>query len=228
MIAEVKNNNKTLSFNNGPQFAGFKTTFKKLTHYAVPNGYVVELMYDSICHAKWTMLQGGWMQLDYDYNPTGSFDFTGITFSYPEAAVKGATLMANGPYHVWKNRLKGTQFGVYEKEYNNTITGQTWVYPEFKGYYSNFYAVELHTKELPITIVSATKDLYLHLFTPQKPVQSKGGVHPPFPTGNISILNDISAIGTKFSEANEEGPQGKQNVCTGSTFVGRVYFKFGE
>jgi hypothetical protein len=228
LIAEVKNNAKTLSFNNGPQFAGIKTTFKKLTHHAVPNGYVVELMYDSICHAKWTMLQSGWMQLDYDYNPTGSFDFTGITFSYPEAAVKGATLMANGPYHVWKNRLKGTQFGVYEKEYNNTITGQTWVYPEFKGYYSNFYAVELHTKELPITIVSATKDLYLHLFTPQKPVQSAGGVYPPFPAGNISILNGISGIGTKFSNANEEGPQGKQNSYSGSTFVGRVYFKFGE
>jgi len=228
LIAEVKNNAKTLSFNNGPQFAGIKTTFKKLTHHAVPNGYVVELMYDSICHAKWTMLQGGWMQLDYDYNPTGSFDFTGITFSYPEAAVKGATLMANGPYHVWKNRLKGTQFGVYEKEYNNTITGQTWVYPEFKGYYSNFYAVELHTKEMPLTIVSATKDLYLHLFTPQKPVQSAGGVYPPFPAGNISILNGISGIGTKFSNANEEGPQGKQNSYSGSTFVGRVYFKFGE
>jgi hypothetical protein len=228
LIAEVRNNSKTVSFNNGPQFAGFKTSFKKLNHYAVPNGYVVELVYDSICHTKWTMLQGGWLQLDYDYNPIGSFDFTGITFPYPESEVKGATLMANGPYHVWKNRLKGTQFGVYEKEYNNTITGQNWEYPEFKGYYSNFYAVKIYTKELPITIVSGTKNLFLHLFTPQKPTYSKGGVNPPFPAGNISILSGISAIGTKFSEANEEGPQSQQNVCDGSTFVGKIYFKFGE
>ena len=228
LITKIKNNSQTLSFNNGPRFAGFKSSFKKLKHYAVPNGYVVELLYDSICHAKWTMLQGGWLQLDYDYSLTGSFDFTGITFSYPESEVKGATLMANGPYHVWKNRLKGTQFGVYEKEYNNTITGQTWVYPEFKGYYSNFYAVELHTKELPITIISGTKDLFLHLFTPQMPVKSKGGINPPFPTGNISILNGISAIGTKFSEANEEGPQGQKNVLNGSTFVGKLYFRFGD
>lgn len=228
LIAEVKSNSKTVSFNNGPRFVGFKTNFKQLKHYAVPNGYVVELVYDSVCHAKWTMFQGGWLQLDYEYSPTGLFDFMGITFSYPEAEVKGAILMANGPYHVWKNRLKGTQFGVYEKEYNNTITGQTWVYPEFKGYYSNFYGVRIQTKELPITILSATSGHYLQLFTPQKPIQSKGGVYPLFPEGDISILNGISAIGTKFSNANEEGPQGAKNHCVGSPFVGKIYFKFGE
>ena len=228
LIFEVKNNSKTLSFNNGPLFAGFKTSFQKLKHYPVPNGYAVELVYDSICHAKWTMLQGGWMQLDYEYSPTGSFDFTGITFSYPESQVTGATLMANGPYHVWKNRLKGTQFGVFDKEYNNTITGQTWIYPEFKGYYSNFYAVKLQTKELPITIVSATKDLFLHLFTPEKSIYSKGGINPPFPSGNISILSGISAIGTKFSQAEEEGPQGQKNTFSGNTFTGKLFFRFGE
>lgn len=228
LIAEVRNEDKEVSFKDGPHFVGFNTSYKKLKHYAVPNGYAVELIYDSVCHARWTMLQGGWLQLDYDYSPKGMFDFMGISFSYPEDQVTGATLMANGPYHVWKNRLKGTQFGVYEKEYNNTITGQTWAYPEFKGYYSNFYGVKIKTKELPITILSATDGLYLHLFTPEKPVESKGGVYPPFPSGNISILNGISAIGTKFSNANEEGPQGQKNSCNGSTLVGKLYFKFGE
>lgn len=229
LIAEVKNNTKTISFNKGPQFAGIKTTFKELKHYAIPNGYVVELVYDSICQARWTMLQGGWLQLDYEYSTTGAFDYTGISFSYPESEVKGATLMANGPFHVWKNRLKGTQFGLYEKEYNNTITGQTWDYPEFKGYYSNFYAVELHTRELPFTIVSATKNLFLHLFTPQRASHANANVTPAFPaTGTISILHGISAIGTKFSRADEEGPQGGKNVLDGTPCTGKLYFKFGE
>src|ERR1035437_9008730 len=167
-ITGVLSNKKTISFNNGIQFTGFKATFKEMKNYSSGNNYVIELLYDSDCHAKWTILPGGWLQLDYDYRPNGSFDFTGITFSYPENLVTGAKLMSNGPYHVWKNRLKGTQFGVFDKQYNNTITGQTWVYPEFKGYYSNFYAVEVQTKELPITIVSATSDLFLHLFTDRK------------------------------------------------------------
>ena len=45
--------------------------------------------------------------------------------------------MGRGPYRVWKNRIPGTNYGVWHKEYNNTITGESFenlVYPEFKGY----------------------------------------------------------------------------------------------
>ena len=237
LIAGVKSNNRPISFNNGPQFAGLNPKFKGMKHYPLVDKYVVELLYDSPCNAKWTMLPGGWLQLDYDYRPNGEFDFAGITFSYPDNLVTGATLMTNGPYHVWKNRLKGTQFGVFSKQYNNTITGQTWDYPEFKGYYSNFYAVEIQTRELPITIVSATNDLFLHLFTPGEAKYSKGmGVwgilNPPFPSGNISFLHGISPIGTKFSKPETEGPEGQKNIYVSNEnkepLKGTLYFRFGE
>ena len=205
--------------------------------YAVENSYVVELKYDSLCSAIWTMLPGGWLKLDYVYNPKGEQNFAGITFSYPENLVTGAILLANGPYHVWKNRLKGTQFGIFNKQYNNTITGQTWVYPEFKGYYSNFYAVQILTKELPVTIVSATSDLFLHLFTPGEAKFSsgkgvRGVLNPPFPSGNISFLHGISAIGTKFSRPENEGPQGGKNKYiyndSAPSLSGTLYFRFGN
>jgi hypothetical protein len=32
--------------------------------------------------------------------------------------------MGDGPYRVWKNRLKGVKLNVWDKVYNNTITGQ--------------------------------------------------------------------------------------------------------
>ncbi len=233
LITGVQNNNKAISFCNGPQFAGFKPGFLSMKHYSLGKNYIVELSYDSVCHVKWTMLPGGWLQLDYDYSPRGSFDFAGITFSYPENMVTGATLMSNGPYHVWKNRLKGTQFGVYNKKYNNTVTGESWVYPEFKGYYSNFYAVEVQTRELPITIVSATNDLFLHLFTPGVAKFSvvrgvNSDVNPPFPAGNISVLNGISPIGTKFSRAAAEGPQGQKNIYQSERLSGSLFFRFGD
>jgi len=231
LISGVENNKQTISFSNGVQFAGFSASFKEMKHYSQENKQVVELIYDSACHAKWTMLPGGWLQLDYDYRPDGLLDVAGITFTYPETLVKGATLLADGPFHVWKNRLKGVQFGLFDKTYNNTITGQTWNYPEFKGYYSNFYAVELQTKELPITVVSATSDLFLHLFTPEPAKYSKGvrgTMNPPFPSGNISFLHGISGIGTKFSSAEAEGPQGQKNSYNGETLSGTLYFRFGE
>ena len=44
--------------------------------------------------------------------------------------------VGDGPYRVWKNRREGVTFGVHSKNYNNTVTGQSWNYPEFKGYHS--------------------------------------------------------------------------------------------
>ncbi len=229
-ITSVKSDGKNIPF-GGFQFAGFNRTFKEMKNYAKGEDYIVEILYDSASYAIWTMMKGGWLKLDYGYSVKGSLDFAGITFTYPEKLVTGATLMANGPYRVWKNRLKGTQFGVFEKKYNNTVTGQSWDYPEFKGYYSNFYAVEIQTREIPITIVSATDDLFLHLFTPATATNLRGVVGemtPSFPSGNISVLHGISPIGTKFSRADEEGPQGKKNIYKGETLQGTIYFRFGE
>jgi hypothetical protein len=229
-IARLKSGGKSVSF-SGMQFAGLNRTFKTIRNYAKDDNYIVELTYDSACYATWTVLKGGLLKLDYGLSLNGNFDFAGISFAYPENLVTGATLMSNGPYRVWKNRLKGTQFGVFNKKYNNTITGQSWDYPEFKGYYSNFYAVEIQTNETPITIIAATDDLFLHLFTPQTATNLRGvrgGMTPPFPTGNISVLNGISGIGTKFSSAQSEGPQGDKNIYKNESFSGTLYFRFGE
>ncbi len=233
LIAGVKNSGKSIHFKNGPEFTGIACNFMGLKYYTEGDRGVVELSYDNNCHSRWTLWPGGWLQLDYDYAPAGSLDFAGITFSYPENMVKGARLLADGPYHVWKNRLKGTRFAIFDKKYNNTITGQSWDYPEFKGYYSNFYAVMIETGEAPITVISGTPGIYLHLFTPKAAIYStrkgvSGLVNPPFPSGDISFLNGISAIGTKFSTSEDEGPQGHKNIFTGQVISGTLYFRFGE
>lgn len=228
LLESVCHQLKNLSFSNGPRLVGPTASFQQLKHYSSAEGYVVEAIFDNGYRQQWTIQENGWLVLDYEYTLNGEYHYAGITFSYPESKVKGATLMANGPYHVWKNRLKGVNFGIHGKTYNNTITGQTWVYPEFKGYYSNFYAVEIENEELPFTIVSANKDMYLHLFTPERPVFYSANVEPHFPDGNISILNTICAVGTKFSRAEQEGPQGMKKHFDNETFHGKLYFKFGK
>jgi len=232
LLTEVQAGEQKISFSNGPVFIGDTLNFKGIKHYASGNTYVVEVLYNQSPERflRWTMLENGCLQLDYQYHPVGKMDFAGITFDYPETLVTGAVLLANGPYHVWKNRLKGVEFDLYTKKYNNTITGQTWEYPEFKGYYSNFYGVEIQTKELPFSILSATPNLFLHLFTPSPPKHIKGSVNPPFPKGTISILNGISAIGTKFSKPEQEGPQSQKNEFSPSDLPlkGSLIFKFGK
>jgi len=232
LITEVSVGDKMIPFTNGPRFVGDSLTFKEISFRQSGKNGTIELSFNEspACFARWTMFPGGWLELEYQLHPVGKSSFAGITFDYPEKLVTGASLLANGPYHVWKNRLKGTEFGLHNKTYNNTVTGETWDYPEFKGYYANFYAVQLQSKELPITIVSATSELFLHLFTPQTAMFSKGGVSPPFPSGNISILHGISAIGTKFTKAENEGPQSQPNeyLPTGKPLAGKLYFLFGK
>ncbi|MCX6308190.1 MAG: glycoside hydrolase family 2, partial [Bacteroidia bacterium] len=230
LLTDVRVGETLIPFANGPQFHGDTLSFKSIKNYSAGMDQVVEVLFNesSECFVKWTLKEGGLLQLDYQYHPTGKQDIAGITFDFPSTLVTGARLMANGPYHVWKNRLKGVTFGIFDKKYNNTITGQTWDYPEFKGYYSNFYAVEIQNSIRPFSIVSATPELYLHLFTPDRPKFVKGSVYPPFPKGNLSFLNGIPAIGTKFSKPEDEGPQSQKNDygTDGKTLNGRLLFNF--
>lgn len=177
---------------------------------------------------QWTALADGWLRLDYTYTLNGDYDVAGITFDYPEADVTGATLLADGPYRVWKNRLKGVTYDIHEKTYNNTITGQTWEYPEFKGYYAHFTAMQLHGKTQQLTMLSATDDVYLHLFTPEKPKHMSKNIDPTFPDGQLSLLSCIPAVGTKFSRAADEGPQGAKAHFDHQVVKGTAYLKINK
>jgi hypothetical protein len=111
--------------------------------------------------------------------------------------------------------LKGSEIGVWEKDYNNTITGESFenmVYPEFKGYHGNLFWATLETTESPITIISETPNLYLPLFKPAKPQHVAGGTFPAFPEGDISFLYEIPAIGTKFFQTDRLGPTAKKGM----------------
>ena len=227
-ITRIACDGKSVPLTRGPRFVGVQPRFVKLSHQSTAEGYQVVAAYADGQQLQWTFEADGWLRLDYGYAINGDFDFAGITFDYPEGDVLGARLLADGPYRVWKNRLKGVDFGLYEKPYNNTITGQTWDYPEFKGYYAHFAAVTLQTRGLPVTILSATDDVYLHLFTPERPKHMSRNVESPFPDGQLSLLNCIPGVGTKFSRADQEGPQGQKSHYENGFFRGRAYFRFGK
>ena len=57
----------------------------------------------------------------------------GLTFSYPEQNCSGMKWMGRGPYRVWKNRIAGTNYGIWHKDYNNTITGESFEESDISG-----------------------------------------------------------------------------------------------
>jgi Glycosyl hydrolases family 2, TIM barrel domain/Glycosyl hydrolases family 2, sugar binding domain/Glycosyl hydrolases family 2/Beta galactosidase small chain len=216
-LAYVKNKNGVLPFNNGPVVQEGENNFKGIKKYWEGVNYIIESTYDkkeSYNTLKWTVYPSGWIQLQVNYFP-GAYhtNFAGVNFSFPENEIKSVTYMGNGPYRVWKNRMKGNQFGVWNKTYNNTETGEApWVYPEFKGYHSNFYGGYFFTKNNRFTVATETEDLFLRLFTPAWKTDQWHNYEPLFPSGDISFMQGISSIGTKTQRNETTGPMGLKNI----------------
>ncbi|MEI7730766.1 MAG: glycoside hydrolase family 2 TIM barrel-domain containing protein [Verrucomicrobiota bacterium] len=202
------------------------STPRTVTHHADGGEYVIRADYDGPTKfIEWRVRGNGWLQLRYAYALQGEFDCFGVSFDYPESQVKAVKWLGQGPYRVWKNRLAGTTLDVHRKNYNDTLAGQTWEYPEFKGYHAGLRWAVLETGEGPLTVVANQEDLFLRLFTPQTPIEPKSA-RMIFPAGNLSFLHAIAPIGNKFHKASDTGPMGMKNQASG-TYQGEVFLKFG-
>jgi hypothetical protein len=235
-IQDIQNKNGKVSFSGGPVPVGINSEVEGAKWGLNENGNLeIEVLYSAYPKKiVWTLYKTGMLKLET--NPlqgARDIDFIGLTFNYPEEKCTGVKWMGRGPYRVWKNRLKGSNFGVWEKAYNNTVTGETFnnlVYPEFKGYHGNLYWATLENSESDFTIISETPNLFFRLFTPAIPKYVKGDVYPPFPEGDISFLYEIPAIGTKFQQAEVMGPSGQKGMYKGhggdETYPIKLWFDF--
>ena len=216
-LVSVKNDKGELPFNNGPVLQEGVNNFKGLRQYKEGNNVIIESRFDkkeSYNTLRWTIYPSGWVQLQVSYFPSAYFtSFAGINFSFPEKEIQSVMYMGDGPYRVWKNRMKGNQFGAWNKIYNNTETGESpWLYPEFKGYHSNFYGGYFVTKNNRFTVATETEDLFLRLFTPARKTDQWHNYEPLFPSGDISFMQGISSIGTKTQRNETTGPMGGKNI----------------
>jgi len=221
VLKKVENTKGEIPFNNGPILAEgqSKSGFIKLVNYYKADTLVIEASFapkTTEAQLRWMIYPSGLVKMDVKYWPIGEeANLLGISFSYPEKDVEGVDYMGDGPYRVWKNRLKGVSLGVWDKAYNNTVTGEDstrLIYPEFKGYYSNLYWMKLQTTGQPITIICDSRDVFMRLFTPKYPkLTYNNNIAPDFPSGDISFMHGIPPIGTKSQKPEKMGPSGGLN-----------------
>jgi hypothetical protein len=209
LLKGVLSGGRNIPLSQGPVFRDGHPDLKEFKHLAIGRSHHVVVDYGRNGRLIWAMHAGGLVDMKLDYQPDGGrIPFTGASFAYPEAGLKSVKYLGRGPYRVWKNRMKGVNFNVWEKSYNNTITGHSgYDYPEFKGYYANLYwAVFKDRQNHQFKVFSRTEDLFLRLFTPQEaPDPARTALQHP--AGDISFMLGIPAIGTKFKEAEELGPR---------------------
>ncbi len=159
----------------------------------------------------------------------------GFSFTYPEENVSGMQWLGRGPYRVWKNRTRGHNIDLWQKAYNNTITGRPTdgplEYPEFKGYHGNVYWAKLLSDTDPLTILSETDGLYLKVYNPSEPEDSRSKLFPELPEGDIALLLDIQAI-KSFKSIPQQGPKSQPgNIRIKSGDEGlrlKVWFDFNK
>ncbi|MEP1954520.1 MAG: glycoside hydrolase family 2 TIM barrel-domain containing protein [Algoriphagus sp.] len=198
----------------GSQIIDFKqnqaeltTAVKSVNWKKLPDGSIqIKSNFESYPNLiTWTIFTSGELMMEISA-PDSIADLTGIGFSFPSEKVKSAKWIGDGPYRVWGNRLKGVEFGLWEKEYNNTITGYNFEklsYPEFKGFHANFHALLLRAEGGTIEVRTETPNLFLGLFNPEFPLQSTPGVKVPMPASELSFLYQIPPISTKFHKGKE-------------------------
>ena len=220
---------KQLSITNGPRlvvarrsdrsFDQFynhddKEAFEKKTAYTLYDdqgtfdGFTVE-DYTLIAHyrhgsldlVKWMFFNDGTVEMNANYHFTGVADLMGLCFDYPEGQVSWKKWVGDGPYRVWQNRMRGPQYGFWQNDYNDPVPGESFEYPEFKGYFSHVAWMQIGTKEGRIGLESY--DGNVGVYTPR---DGRDHILYTLPETGIALLKVIPAVRNKVNTTDLNGP----------------------
>lgn len=236
-LMSVKTSKHNYSLSNGPRFVaakradrsddGFynhddKEAFQKKTQYAeyadqgafdgfeLENGHLtVHYRHGSLQTVEWRFFDDGSVLLSANAMFNGVVDMMGICFDYPEELVKSKRWVGRGPYRVWKNRMEGPQYGYWQTDYSDPIPGESWEYPEFKGFFAGVEWMQLQTSEGAIGIspsYSLQEPLYVGVFTPR---DGRDHLLYNLPETGISILRVIPAVRNKVNTTDLNGPSAR-------------------
>ncbi len=250
-LINVKIGERIISLTNGPRFIAAKRADrsmdqfynhddkeaeKKKTQYTE---YIDQGIFDgfekgentltanyslgSFDKAIWTFGQDGQVALHYQYNFGGVVDLMGVEFDYPETKVINKCWIGNGPYRVWQNRMQGPQYGFWQTNYNDPIPGESFEYPEFKGYFSNTDAMLITTQEGKISIKNCEVNDYIGIYSPR---DGRDHILYTLPETGISLLKVIPAVRNKVNCTDLNGPSAQPYWAKNETFEGTIILQF--
>ena len=244
-LLHVKMGEKTISLNNGPRFVaakradrsqdGFynhddKEAFQKKTEYTeyadqgVFCGFdfkdgvlTANYQHGSLNRVIWSFWHDGEVMIEAQYTFNGVVDLMGICFDYPEQKVKSKQWVGRGPYRVWQNRLEGPQYGYWTTNYNDPIPGETFEYPEFKGYFTDVTWMQLETTEGKIGIIQP--DCYVGIYTPR---DGRDHLLYTLPQTGIALLKAIPAVRNKVNTTDLNGPSAQPYWSKGKGSISAI------
>jgi len=200
-------------------------TFDKLTATDSENDtLIVTATYKlgSLQKAEWHIAPNGSVRLVYTYNFNGVVDLMGVKFDLPESEVQHKQWLGHGPYRVWKNRVHGPQLGIWSNDYNDPIPGESFTYPEFKGYFAGVQWMKLTTSVGTITMQPGTDKDYVGVYQPR---DGRDQLLYTLPETSISFMQVIPAVRNKVNTTDLNGPSA-QAVWARGEHTGEVTLYF--
>ena len=148
------------------------------------------------------------------YNFQGVVDLMGVMFDYPEAKVEHKQWVGQGPFRVWQNRMHGPQYGFWENDYNDPVPGESFDYPEFKGYFAGTSWMSLRTQEGHIMIANLQPDEdYVGVYEPR---DGRDQILYTLPQTGISLMRVIPAVRNKVNTTDLNGPSAQPYWAMGN------------
>ena len=177
---------------------------------------IAHYRHGSLETVDWQFFDDGSLLLTAKATFNGVVDLMGICFDYPEDKVQSKRWVGRGPYRVWQNRMEGPQYGYYETGYNDPVPGESWDYPEFKGYFADVEWMQLQTGEGIVGISpshSLQQPAYIGIFTPR---DGRDHILYDLPQTGLSLLDIIPAVRNKVNTTDLNGPSAQPHFVSGS------------
>jgi hypothetical protein len=227
-LAALERDGRRVSLSNGPRLTAYKrvqgersflptgTDGGKLTSLTTQRegeAVVVTAKYDgAFREVRWTVGPEADVRLDYEFTGPGLVDILGVDFDYPEEKMRSKEWFGNGPYRVWANRLRGGWLHRWDTEYNDTIPGVSWNYPEFKGWFSRWEWMAFTTTEGRFAFVNDGGQPYVGVYSPR---DGKNNPVLNLPRFGLGVYQVITGIGSKTAVPSITGPMGQPQDITG-------------
>ncbi len=186
---------------------------------------------------SWTISSDGSATLDYEFSALDDkLAYCAIGFDLDDSSFVAKRWLGAGPHRIWSNRLKGPQFGLWETEYNDHVTGVNWGKPEFKGIFGDVSWMRLDLKSDRSLLIDTGGNASVGVLRPKNADETrneKNGVGPVhawwhYPeSGGLHLFHKLPGVGTKFANAENLGPQGQPKKLSGP-LTGRVVFHAAE
>ncbi len=228
-LVEVRKNDRSYPLRDGPRLVAYRregrafvpieaeSRLLALDTTSAAEGVLARATYDGVLRSVTWSRVGDAIALDYELSYEGVANILGIGFDVPESSVSGKRWVGRGPYRVWQNRREGGRFDVHEVAHNDPVPGESYVVPEFPGYFAEWRWLSLQTKAGDIVFENASDIPFFGLYQPQ------GGVGPvlELPDVGVALMSVIPAMGSKFDLPEQLGPQSQPKMLSG-TQRGRV------